>query len=233
MDQMSKVVAPAWKSAASWVTGRWTLASVMAVAALAVAGPEAGSAQSVARLAVTDEVRLAMSAGPLTVSRDADVYVLGDGGFEREVEGTNGFACMVIRSANDPEVLAPHCFSPDAVETVLPAKIEEGRLQVAGHTQEEVDRQLLDRFEAGSLPLPEGNAYAYMLSSGQQLGPAGKWKPHFMLYLPYATNEQVGGSPDATAFPFVGPVVNHPHSTMVIVMTEFVDPDDITPPSGR
>jgi hypothetical protein len=113
------------------------------------------------------------------------------------------------------------------VETVLPAKLEEGRLQMAGYTQVDVDRRLLDAFEAGSLDLPGGNAYAYMLSAGQQLGPAGKWKPHFMLYMPWATNEQVGGSPEETAFPFVGPVVNHPHSTMVIVMTEFVDPADV------
>jgi hypothetical protein len=72
-----------------------------------------------------------------------------------------------------------------------------------------------------------------MLSSGQKLGPAGRWKPHFMIYMPYATDADVGGSRDTPWFPFVGPVVNHPHSTLVIVMTEFVSPDDVTVPTTR
>jgi len=177
------------------------------------------------------EVRLAMSAGPLDVSLDADVYVFGRHGFELAVEGTNGFACMVIRQAGNPEILAPHCFSPEAVETVVPAKLEEGRLIAAGMSADEVEATLTEGFEAGSLPLPAGNAYAYMLSSGQRLGAAGRWKPHFMLYKPYATNEDVGGRPGSPQYPFVGPLVGHPHSTLVIVMTEFVDPADV--PSRR
>ncbi|NNF12179.1 MAG: hypothetical protein HKN72_03085 [Gemmatimonadetes bacterium] len=192
--------------------------------------PSPVAAQEYTELSRTEEIRLAMSAGPLSVSKEADVYVLGSRGFEKAVEGTNGFSCMVIRSAADRTILAPHCFSPDASATVLPGKLAEGRLQMGGMSQSEVEAELTKAFEDGSLPLPEGDAYAYMLSAGQHLGPAGQWRPHFMLYMPYATNEDVGGSPATPAFPFVGPEIGHPHSTMVIVMTEFVDPADVVLP---
>ena len=173
------------------------------------------------------ELRLAMSAGPLTVSENADVYLFGERGFVKAVDGTNGYACLVIRVAEAPELLAPHCLSPDAVETVLPAKLAEGRMIAEGLPAETVAERLLAEFDAGRLPLPDGNAFAYMLSSGQQLGPAGSWRPHFMLYMPYATNEEVGGVPGQPEFPFVGPTAGHPHSTLVVVMPEFVDPDDV------
>lgn len=174
-----------------------------------------------------DELRLAMSAGPLEVSQDADVYVFGARGFEKALDGTNGFSCLVIRVAGEPEALAPHCLSPDATASVLPAKLAEGRMIAAGLSREVVAERLLRDFDSGALPIPAGHSYAYMLSSGQNLGPAGQWMPHFMLYMPGATNEDVGGVPGAPAFPFVGPEIGHPHSTMVVVMTEFVDPADV------
>ena len=200
-----------------------------AIVTVALLATTAGrlSAQDEWRLDREREIRLAMSAGPLPVSSEADVYVLGQNGFERALQGTNGFACMVIRNSDDWDFLAPHCFSPDAVRSVLPAKLEEGRLQRSGLSQADVQRTLSKEFGSGALSLPSGDAYAYMLSSGQRLGPAGSWKPHFMLYMPYATNDDVGGVPDEPAYPFIGPVPGDPHSTLVIVMTEFVDPADV------
>ncbi len=226
----------AWmtKKSDGWPSGRGRelpragTVTMTLVLSVALATPVA--AQEYTKLSHTDEIRLAMSAGPLSVSKDADVYVLGAGGFEKAVHGTNGFSCMVIRAAADKTILAPHCFSPDATETVLPGKLAEGELQMRGLSQSEIESELLKAFEDGSLPLPEGDAYAYMLSAGQHLGPAGQWRPHFMLYMPYATNEDVGGSPANPSFPFVGPEIGHPHSTMVIVMTQFVDPADVVLP---
>ena len=195
------------------------------VAAVAIQAPT--QAQTPYQMDRTEEIRLAMSAGPLSVSEAADVYVFGAAGFEKAIEGSNGFSCLVIRQAGSPDVLAPHCLSPDATQSVLPAKLEEGRLIAEGHDLEAVQSTLISDFESGDLPLPSGQAYAYMLSSGQRLGPAGNWRPHFMLYMPYATNETVGGVPGQPEFPFVGPEIGHPHSTMVIVMSEFVDPADV------
>src|SRR5258708_12383655 len=72
------------------------------------------------------EIALARSAAPESISRDADVLVLGRHGYETAVKGKNGFVCAVERgwmgpfnaadAANfcNPKVLAPACFNPPA-----------------------------------------------------------------------------------------------------------------------
>lgn len=44
------------------------------------------------------EVALARTAAPNSISRDAEILVLGEHGYETAVKGTNGFACLVERS---------------------------------------------------------------------------------------------------------------------------------------
>src|SRR6266699_6972776 len=46
----------------------------------------------------TAEIALARSAAPESISRDAEILVLGRHGFETAVKGKNGFVCMVQRS---------------------------------------------------------------------------------------------------------------------------------------
>src|SRR5215469_9922784 len=48
------------------------------------------------------EVALARSAAPESISRDAEVMVLGRHGYETAVKGTNGFVCLVERSWTAP-----------------------------------------------------------------------------------------------------------------------------------
>lgn len=199
----------------------------LVVLATLLAAPAVSAQQSYPQLSRDEELRLAMSAGPLTVTQDADVYVLGEHGFERVIEGSNGFACLVVRSARDRTLLAPHCLNPAATETVLPAMLREGELQAEGLDANEIEARLKQEWDDGELPLPAGPAYAYMLSEGQRLGPAGNFKPHFMLYVPYVTNADIGGDPRHQEFPFVGPYENHPLSTVVIIMDEFVKPENV------
>jgi hypothetical protein len=45
-----------------------------------------------------DEIALARSAAPPSISVDADVLVLGDRGYVTAVKGKNGFICFVERS---------------------------------------------------------------------------------------------------------------------------------------
>src|SRR5215475_14788799 len=54
------------------------------------------------------EIKLARSAAPESISRDAKVLVLGRRGWETASQGKNGFVCMVQRSwtvapTEDPE----------------------------------------------------------------------------------------------------------------------------------
>jgi hypothetical protein len=46
----------------------------------------------------TAEIVLARSAAPVSISKDADVMVLGRHGYESAVKGKNGFVCVVERS---------------------------------------------------------------------------------------------------------------------------------------
>ena len=178
-----------------------------------------------------EELKLAMSAGPLTVSTEADVWVMGSTGFERAIEGSNGWTCLVVRNAANKTVLAPHCLNPPATQTVLPAMLREAQLQAAGEGQSSIESTMAEEWDRGDLPMPEGPAYAYMLSKGQRLGTnAGNFQPHFMLYMPNVTNADIGGDPRNMAFPFVGPQEGHPLATVVILMDEFVDPDEVVLP---
>ena len=43
----------------------------------------------------SEEIALARSAAPASISREADVLVLGDRGYETAIKGKNGFVCLV------------------------------------------------------------------------------------------------------------------------------------------
>src|SRR5437764_592252 len=73
------------------------------------------------------EIALARSAAPESISRDADVMVLGRHGFATAVKGKNGFVCIVGRgwtSAADPDfwnpkVRVPMCVNAPAARSYL------------------------------------------------------------------------------------------------------------------
>lgn len=215
------------------------LRTVVALAALGagvmmaptVAGSLELSAQDIAHFDREEELQLAMSAGPVKVSEAADVYVFGDHGFELAIEGTNGWACLVVRITGDPRQYAPHCLNPAAERTVLPSMMVQAEMQAAGKSAEEIAAERNRMWSTGLLPIPDGPAYAFMLSKGQRLGPnAGAFQPHFMLYTPYATAESTGVDPNAPQFGLVGPGQGNPLATFVILMDEFVDPAEIELP---
>src|ERR1700719_599346 len=79
------------------------------------------------------EIALARSAAPESISRDAEVLVLGGHGYETGIKGKNGFVCMVERSwtagIDDPgfwnsKLRAPICLNPPAVRSYLPLTIK-------------------------------------------------------------------------------------------------------------
>src|ERR1700688_688122 len=79
------------------------------------------------------EIALARSAAPESISRDAEVRVLGQHGYETAVKGKNGFVCVVQRSwtagIDDPDfwnssLRAPICFNPPAARSYLQLEIK-------------------------------------------------------------------------------------------------------------
>ena len=75
------------------------------------------------------EIALARSAAPASISRDATILVLGRKGYEKAVEGKNGFVCLVGRSWSgpfdwpefwNPKIKAADCLNPQAARSLVP-----------------------------------------------------------------------------------------------------------------
>jgi hypothetical protein len=90
------------------------------------------------------EIALARSAAPESISRNAEVMVLGRHGYEIAVKGKNGFVCIVQRSwtagIDDPDFWNPKlraaiCFNTPAARTYLPITIKKTELVLAGRSK--------------------------------------------------------------------------------------------------
>jgi hypothetical protein len=141
-----------------------------------------------------DEIALARSAAPDSISGDAKILVLGRHGYETAVEGKNGFVCVVERGwmspADAPEfwnpkLRGPICFNPPAARSVLPTTYKRTEMVLAGRTKDEIVEGNKTAFEKGELPPLEPGAMSYMLSKGAYLTDNGGHNlAHLMFYTP-------------------------------------------------
>jgi hypothetical protein len=160
-----------------------------------------------------EEIALARSAAPPSISGDAQVLVLGNHGYETAVKGKNGFVCFVERSwaagFDDPEfwnpkLRAPNCFNPSAARTELPQYLKRTQWVLAGATRE----QLVERTKAAvaghSFKAPEAGAFSFMLSKDGYVGDAaaGPWLPHVMFFLPHGQARNWGANKEGS--PIIG-----------------------------
>lgn len=135
-------------------------------------------------LPLNEEVALARSAAPPSVSDSAAVWVFSDSGYVLASSG-NGAACYVARSW--PASLEPHCFDAEGAESIMKIHMREVELLHRGATPEQVDRELGAAIMSGTLRLPRRPAMSWMMSAEQSLisdsgRPAGRWRPHVMIY---------------------------------------------------
>jgi hypothetical protein len=141
----------------------------------------------------SDEIALARSAAPASVSADAEVLTLSGTGYRTAIKGTNGFVCLVERSWAtgfadpefwNPKLRAPMCLNRAAARTVIPAYIERTGWVLAGVSISEMIARTRDELAASRFRLPEAGAMAYMMSKQGYLNDAaGHWHPHIMFYL--------------------------------------------------
>lgn len=162
-----------------------------------------------------DEISLARSAAPPSISNDATVMVLGSHGYETAVEGKNGFVCIVERAwmnaFDSPEFWnaknrGPSCFNPQAARSVLPITLKRTDLALAGLSKTQIMEGIKKALQNKELPAVEPGAMTYMMSKRGRLNDrAGHWVPHLMFYVP-VTDAMTWGADMAGS-----PVLTNPH----------------------
>jgi hypothetical protein len=137
------------------------------------------------------EVALARSAAPESISRDAEVLVLGRRGFETAVKGKNDFVCIVERSWTsapdadfwNPKVRTPICYNAAAARSCLLRNIKRTDLILAGRTKDQVDEIIIAAVDKKELPAMEPGAMCYMMSKQGYGGDTVKhWPAHLMFF---------------------------------------------------
>jgi hypothetical protein len=137
------------------------------------------------------EIALARSAAPESISRDAEVLVLGRHGFETAVKGKNGFVCIVGRSwtsATDaefwnPKVRVPMCVNAAAARSYLLRFAKETEWGLAGRTPAQMNEAITAAIAKKELTPMESGAMCYMLSKQGYGGDSTPhWPPHLMFF---------------------------------------------------
>src|ERR1700678_1845739 len=119
------------------------------------------------------EIALSRSAAPDSISKEAEILVLGRHGYEIAVKGTNGFVCLVERSWAspidaplfwDPTLRAAICLNPPAARTYLPLTSKKTEWILAGQSKAQMFESLKTALNKKELPMQEPGAMCYMLS---------------------------------------------------------------------
>jgi len=170
------------------------------------------------------EIALARSAAPESISRDAEVLVLGAHGYETAAKGKNGFVCLVERSWTapiddpnfwNPKLRGPICLNPPAARSYLPLTIKKTELVLAGQSKAQMFESIKAGLDKKELPTPEVGAMCYMLSKEQYLGDSARhWHPHVMFFLP-STDVAAWGA-DLPGSPILA--ANDPEDRLTIFM---------------
>ena len=119
------------------------------------------------------EIALARTAAPASISRDAEIMVLGQKNFEIAVQGKNGFVCAVGRAfagpLTNPEFWSPKnrspiCYNPPAARSLLPYAMKQTGMALAGASKAQITDAIRTAVAKKELGAPESGSMAYMMS---------------------------------------------------------------------
>ena len=170
------------------------------------------------------EIALARSAAPESISRDAEVQVLGRHGFETAVKGKNGFVCLVERSWTstadadfwNPKVRTPICYNAEAMRTYLPRNLKRTELILAGRTKAQVDEAIFAAVAKKELPTIEPGAMCYMMSKQGYGGDSvAHWPSHVMFF--YSQFDPASWGANLPNSPVFAMSDDHEHLTMFAI----------------
>jgi hypothetical protein len=155
------------------------------------------------------ETALARSAAPPSISKDAEILVLGPAGYDTAVPGKNGFVCLVERSWGssfddeeywNPRIRSPICFNPPAASSVLPTYLKQTRWLLSGASKSQILERTRRAVASHEIKAPEIGSICYMMSKAQYLSDkaGGHWHPHLMYFLPRTDPKQWGANLDGS-----------------------------------
>jgi hypothetical protein len=172
------------------------------------------------------EIALAKTAAPASISRDAEVLVLGRRGFETAVKGKNGFVCYVGRSwtsAPDPDfwnpkVRVPMCVNAPAARSYLTHVTKETGWILAGQTKAQLAKTVAAAVQNKELPTMEPGAMCYMMSKQGYGGDTAKHWPSHLMFFYSKTDPAIWGA-NLPGSPVLGldDTVEHLTSFVVVV----------------
>jgi hypothetical protein len=225
-------------------TKDWAIGSAFGLAILfcAVGSTQADNAKAVypamAPLAQyeaaspSEEVALARSAAPASISGGAEVMTLGEHGYKTAMKGSNGFVCLVERSWGaefdnaefwNPKIRGPICFNPAAARTVLPGYLERTEWVLAGSAKSDMIRRTKAAIAAHRFVMPEPGAMCYMMSKqGYLSGADGHWHPHLMFFLAHTDATAWGAGLEGSPI-FAAQGDPEPITTFMVPLTKWSD----------
>ncbi|MGH9746517.1 MAG: hypothetical protein ACRD59_10475 [Candidatus Acidiferrales bacterium] len=141
------------------------------------------------------EIALAESAAPASVSKNAAIFVVEDKGYTKVRDGSNGFTCLVERDL--PLNIEPICYDEEGSATLVLAVMRKAELRRQGKTEAEVQTDIGEGYASGRFRAPRRSGMAYMLSPDTRVYSARTHAtrplpPHLMFYAPYMKNSDLG-----------------------------------------
>lgn len=177
--------------------GPSAIALLFATSLLAQQPADTTKLPAVLRIPRDREIALARSAAPPVVSDSAEIWVLGDRGYEKAVRGTNGYGCIVQRGMNGQSII-PRCDDPSGVETLFPIYQMIETMRTDGRTYGDFRRALANAYATGKLQAPKHGGFSYMYSGdgffATNTGQRIDFTPHVMVYWPNCTTKMLGMS---------------------------------------
>jgi hypothetical protein len=180
------------------------------------------------------EIALARSAAPPSISTHATVLVLGTHGYVTAVKGSNGFVCLDSRSWDNavtvkssrfwnPKFRIAKCFNAAAAQSVLPRYLMRTQWVLSGASQEEIGKREKAAWFAGQLEEPAPGAACYMMSkdSWGVGGNPGPWRPHLMFY--FTGSEAPNWGANLPGAPVVSGAVKENLEVLAVVVPEWSD----------
>ncbi len=189
-----------------------------------------------------DEIALARTAAPPSISGDATVLVLGRHGYETAVKGKNEFVCFVERSWTagfddrqfwNPRLRAPNCFNAPAVRSELPVVLKRTEWVLAGATRQQVIEKTKAAIASRELRPPEPGAFSFMLSKKGYVSDDadGPWLPHIMFFLPHG--QAAVWAADEDGSPILGKDSSEIETTILFVPVRSWSDGSPAPPPAR